>query len=77
MKAETVGVSEFKAKCLSLLDDVAAHGKRLVITKRGRPIAAVSPVMRYLPGLRGTWKGKVRISGDIVHFNETEEWENP
>ena len=70
MKSATVGVSEFKAKCLSLLDDVATHGTRLIVTKRGRPIAAVSPVARGLPALKGTWTGKVRITGDIVRFNE-------
>jgi prevent-host-death family protein len=77
MKSETVSVSEFKARCLSLLEEVDVHGKRLVITKRGRPIASVSPVLRDRPALRGTWRGKVRISGDFVHFNETDQWENP
>lgn len=37
---------EFKARCLALLDEVAATGRPLTVTKRGRPVAqlvAVSP----------------------------------
>jgi prevent-host-death family protein len=34
----------FKAKCLALLDEVAATGQTLVVTKRGRPVAEVVPV---------------------------------
>jgi prevent-host-death family protein len=34
----------FKAKCLALLDEVAATGRPLVVTKRGRPVAEVVPV---------------------------------
>jgi prevent-host-death family protein len=38
----TIKVSEFKAKCLKLIDDVARTGEPLVITKRGRKVATVS-----------------------------------
>jgi prevent-host-death family protein len=34
----------FKAKCLALLDEVAATGQPLVVTKRGRPVAEVVPI---------------------------------
>jgi prevent-host-death family protein len=36
--------SDFKAHCLSLLDDVATTGEPVVVTKRGRPVARVVPV---------------------------------
>ena len=73
MKEITLPISEFKAKCLRLIDDVETKGDRIVITKRGRPVAEVRPIAQPKP-LRGMWKDKVEIKGDIVYFNDTE-WE--
>lgn len=39
-----VPAGQFKAKCLALLDEVALTGRTLVVTKRGKPIARLSPV---------------------------------
>jgi len=39
----TIGASEFKAKCLALLDEVAETKTTLVVTKRGKPVARVMP----------------------------------
>jgi len=39
---ESLSVSEFKAKCFSVLHDVNKQKKR-IITKRGKPIAEVIP----------------------------------
>lgn len=36
--------SEFKATCLALLDDVAATGTPVVVTKRGKPVARLLPM---------------------------------
>ena len=38
-----ISASEFKAKCLALLDEVAETKTTLVITKRGKAVAHVSP----------------------------------
>jgi prevent-host-death family protein len=40
----TVPAGRFKAECLALLDEVAATGAELVVTKRGRPVARLVPV---------------------------------
>ena len=42
MSARTVSASQFKAQCLAILDEVAATGEEIVVTKRGRPVARVS-----------------------------------
>lgn len=76
MKESTLAASEFKAKCLHLLDEVAESGQSLVITKRGRPVARVTPVAPSQKPLRGSWKGRIRIKGDIVNFNVADEWES-
>ena len=36
--------SEFKAKCLAVLDEVRDSGREVTITKRGRPVAKLVPV---------------------------------
>jgi prevent-host-death family protein len=39
-----IAASEFKAKCLDLMDQLAARKlNRIVVTKRGRPVAVLSP----------------------------------
>ena len=40
---ETMKASEFKAKCLALMDEVARTGERIVITKNGEPVAELVP----------------------------------
>jgi len=45
-KVERVAAGEFKAKYLSLLDDVALTGKELIVTKRGKPVAKLVPVTK-------------------------------
>ena len=46
MVRKTVAASEFKAKCLSLLDEVAETRQELVVTKRGKPVARVVPIKK-------------------------------
>lgn len=41
----TIGVSEFKPKSLALIEQVASGRlDRVVLTKRGRPVAAIVPL---------------------------------
>ena len=40
---QTIQASEFKARCLALMDQVAASGEILVITKNGKPVAELHP----------------------------------
>lgn len=39
-----ISASQFKARCLALLDEVAESGAELVVTKHGRPVARVAPI---------------------------------
>ena len=41
--AATISASQFKARCLGLMDQVAASGEVLVITKNGQPVAEINP----------------------------------
>jgi len=76
MKELTLPVTEFKAKCLHLLDQVARQGDSLVITKRGRPVARVVPVSSAAKPLRGSWKNVFKAHGDLVQFDTAEDWES-
>lgn len=38
-----IGVGEFKARCLALIEDLHLHGGEVLLTKRGRPMARVRP----------------------------------
>jgi len=44
-KEKRIPAGEFKAKCLGLLDEVEARGRSFVVTKRGRPVARVVPLV--------------------------------
>jgi prevent-host-death family protein len=76
MRQRKVGVSDFKAKCLGILDELDSKGEVLIITKHGRPIAKVTPISNSRKSTRDRWKGIAKIKGDIVHLNEAELWGN-
>jgi prevent-host-death family protein len=62
----TIKASEFKAKCLALIDQVADTGNSIVITKNGKPLAKLVPHRVPTRSPIGIWKGKVKIKGDII-----------
>jgi prevent-host-death family protein len=57
--------SAFKAKCLRLMDEVAATGEPIIITKNGQPICQLVPYRRKPKTLYGAWQGSIRITGDF------------
>jgi antitoxin (DNA-binding transcriptional repressor) of toxin-antitoxin stability system len=71
IKGRTFTATEFKAKCLRILDDLEPQG--IIILKRGRPVAKVMPIStRQNEKLIGSMKGKIVITGDI--FSTGENW---
>ena len=74
---QTIQASEFKAKCLALMDQVARTGEIIVITKNGKPVAELRP---HRPprarSLIGLHKGQLQITGDIVAPIGRELWES-
>ena len=65
---EEVAISEFKAKCLALLERVRQTKKPLRITRFGKPVAEVVPPSPDVG--QGAWIGSMKdtmqILGDIV-----------
>jgi prevent-host-death family protein len=69
-------VTEFKAKCLALLEEVGQGGGPITITKRGRPLATVGPVRRRRwKSSEGLWAGKVSFPDDLFDFDTSDLWE--
>ncbi len=62
----TIKASEFKAKCLKIMDEVAASGEPVMITKNGVPITQLIPAHRRPETLFGALSGSVSIRGDIL-----------
>ena len=61
---ETVSISDFKARCLAILDRVKKTGQPVIVTRRNEPIAQVVPP----PPVEGRvpWLGSERAAGQIV-----------
>lgn len=70
-----IAVSDFKARCLTLLEEVAEKHHMLIITKYGKPIAKISPIEHTKPPLLGSWKGIVESDASLAHFDTSDEWE--
>ena len=69
-----IKASEFKAKCLAVLDDVERTRRAIVITKRGKPVAELVPHTERKRSARGVLKGRLQILGDIISPIDVE-WE--
>jgi len=55
-------------------DEVAETGQSVVITKNGRAVAQLGPVISRPRTLAGAYKGKIHIAGDIL-APVPEQWE--
>lgn len=69
-----IKASEFKAKCLAVLDEVERTRQSVVITKRGKPVAELVPHASKKKDLWGLLKGELFIVGDIISPIDVE-WE--
>ena len=74
---KTVNASEFKAKCLAILDEVAATGEHVTILKHGEPVAPLfPPVPRAGRYPQRELAGTIEFLGDVVApAVESDEWE--
>jgi prevent-host-death family protein len=78
-----IPATEFKARCLELMDRVAERQETYVITKRGKPIAKLIPLARSpKDSIFGWLRAYGSITGDIVspvispqRWESLREWE--
>jgi prevent-host-death family protein len=77
VKTKTIPAGTFKARCLAIMDEVAAKRESVIITKRGQPVAKLVPVEKEKDDIFGFFKGKGKILGDIVSpAFSPEEWDD-
>jgi prevent-host-death family protein len=78
MVMKEIAISEFKAKCLSLLDQVEKTKKPIRVTRFGKPIAEVIPPSHEADHANwiGSMKDTMKILRDIVSpANDESDWE--
>jgi prevent-host-death family protein len=74
----TMPISEFKATCLVVLERVLRTGQRIVITRRGVPVAEVGPPPAPVaPAQRlGSARDTAVLHDDLVApAGDTSDWE--
>ena len=72
-----VSISEFKAKCLALLEQVRKTHEPIRVTRHGKPVAEIIPPTPTVD--RSKWIGSLKdsmILGDIISpATDKDEWE--
>ncbi|MBI2571740.1 MAG: type II toxin-antitoxin system Phd/YefM family antitoxin [Candidatus Schekmanbacteria bacterium] len=71
----TIQASDFKARCLALMDDIARTGETLVITKNGQPVAELRPYSGTRANSPFGLHPTLHIEGDIVSPIAANDWE--
>lgn len=79
MVMSDVSISEFKAKCLGLIEQVRKTRQPLRITRHGRPVAELIPAgpdrkRNFLGGMVGTGKIVGDIISPIIDLDEFEAY---
>jgi len=75
VNVRSIQASQFKARCLAILDEVASTGEPVLILKRGRPVARLMPpTAETFP--QDELAGTVEIVGDVMEpILPPYEWE--
>jgi prevent-host-death family protein len=68
----TIAAGQFKARCLRLLDEVAETGETIVVTKRGKAVARIEPMVEP-PSLKGSVI--YLVDDEELLFSTGESWD--
>jgi prevent-host-death family protein len=71
---EKMKAGKFKAECLKVMEKVRKTRRKIIITKRGAPIAKLVPIEEKEELSFGKLKGTVHFKGDIIEPID-EEWD--
>jgi prevent-host-death family protein len=63
---QAIKATEFKAKCLHLMDWVQASGEEIIITKNGKPVSKLVPCTAPAASLFGLHKGQIQMQDDLI-----------
>lgn len=81
MVMNDVSISEFKAKCLGLIEQVHKTRQPLRITRHGRPVAEVIPAgpdrrKKFLGDMVGTAEIVGDIASPVIDLDEIEAYKD-
>lgn len=72
----TMAAGKFKAKCLSVIDEVYEFKEEVIITKHGKPMAKLVPTKKAKDSIFGAMRGVAKITGDLVEpITPPEDWD--
>ncbi len=77
MRTKTIGAAAFKATCLRIIDRMTKDHEPVTITKRGRPVAVLTPVAAADDGISiiGAMRGTVlRYDDPFGPALEPSDW---
>ena len=83
MGTRVVTATDFKANSASYLAALEKDAEAITITRRGRPVAVLSPPPEKLLKVKkkawgsskGSWAGRIKIVGDIVNYDITDRYD--
>ena len=66
---DEMNASDFKTRCLAILDEIHQKGISITILKRGKPVAQIGPVVAKGEGEfpQDSLIGSVKTTGDIIN----------
>ncbi|HZC25279.1 MAG TPA: type II toxin-antitoxin system Phd/YefM family antitoxin [Candidatus Binatia bacterium] len=70
-----IAAAVFKARCLTLMEDVRSTKQPLLITKRGKPVAKLVPADEPKDDFIGRLKGVFEVVGNLED-DAPEPWES-
>lgn len=71
-----MSATEFKAKCLSLLDEVEQGGAAITVTRRGHPVAVLGPAPKKAwKSPANSWAGKIIENEDLANTDLSDLWD--
>ena len=74
---QRIPAAQFKSQCLALMEQVAASGRPVIVTRHGKPVVQVLPVEKDADDIFGFLAGKGRIVGDIEDSVPASDWNLP
>lgn len=77
MNEKLIGSADFKAKCLKIIDQIGRDGQPVTITRRGTPVARLSPIDDHKGrgSIIGAMKGSVlRYDDPFAPAAEPSDW---
>jgi prevent-host-death family protein len=75
MASHIVTATEFKAKCLALIDEVSKTGGTITVTKRGTPVVTLARIPKRRRSSEGILAGKIHIPDEILMADNSDMYE--